>query len=240
VIDGALDAAPDGLPRTAAAELDSSLAGTDHPDAHEPRIRLCGAPEPVPVLSRATVDDFAMTSLAWDDGDRPDVALWLHGCAPDDEGGYVEFGWRMELDWVGGEQDAAGLLDAFPLAPRETARCTLGDAVRLLRRLRAAQQHADRVLVLIRGGTARGRRIGLLPDDEAELYRLAAWAQIALPCSAGGYEHHFVNPDAESGVVDVADRALPATWAPRRRLWVREASIRVDLAGGGSAEATDA
>src|SRR5690606_25727786 len=122
----------------------------------------------------------------------------------------------------------ASLLDAFPLAPRETARCTLGDAVRLLLRLRTAQQHADRVLVVIRGATTQGRRIGSLPDNEAELYRLVAWAQIALPCSAGGYEHHFVNPDAESVVVDVADRALPETWAPRRRLWVREGSISVD------------
>lgn len=237
VVDGALDAAPDGLPRTAAAKLDSPPDGID---AHDLRIRLCGAPEPVPVLNRATVDDFAMTSLGWDDADRPDVALWLHGCASDDEGGYVELGWRTELDWVGAEADAAGLLEAFPLAPRETARCTLGDAVRLLKRLRASQQHADRVLVVARGGSPRGQRIGSLPDDDAELYRLAAWAQIALPCSAGGYEHHFVNPSAEGIVLDVADRALPETWAPRRRLWVREGSIGVDPEGGDIVDASDA
>lgn len=240
VIDGAFDASPDGLPRTAAAELDLSLAVTDRPDAHELRIRLCGAPEPVPVLNRATVDDLAMTSLSWDEADRPDIALWLHGCAPGDEGGYVEFGWRTELDWVDSEQDAAGLLEGFPLAPRETARSTLSDAVRLLQRLGAAEQHADRVLVVIRGGNARGLRIGSLPDDEADLYRLAAWAQIALPCSAGGYEHHFVNPEADGVVVDVADRALPETWAPRRRLWVREGSVGADPEGDGGVEARDA
>ncbi len=233
VIDGeVLDASPVGVPRTAAEELEVA--------DHEFRMSMCGAPEPVPVLSRATVDDLAMTSLSWDDADRPDVGLWLHGCAPDDEGGYVELGWRTELDWVGDEADAASLLDAFPLAPRETARCTLGDAVRLLLRLRAAQQYADRVLVVIRGGIARGQRMGSLPDNEADLYRLAAWAQIALPCSAGGYEHHFVNPGAESVVVDVANRALPETWAPRRRLWVREGSIGVDPQRDGSAEAADA
>jgi CRISPR-associated endonuclease/helicase Cas3 len=218
--DEILDASPDGVPRTAAEELEVA--------DDEFRRSVCGAPEPVPVLSRATVDDLAMTSLSWDDADRPDVALWLHGCAPDDEGGYVELGWRTELDWVGAEADAAALLDAFPLAPRETARCTLGDAVRLLLRLRAAPQHADRVLVIIRGSSSRGLRIDSLPDDEAELYRLAAWAQIALPCSVGGYEHHLVNPSADSVVVDVADRALPETWAPRRRLWVHDGVISTD------------
>lgn len=240
VVDGVLDASPDGLPRTAAAELGPLLAAADRPDVHETRIRLCGAPEPVPVLSRATVDDLAMTSLGWHEADRPDVALWLHGCASDDEHGYVELGWRTELDWVSDEQDAAGLLEAFPLAPRETARCTLGDAVRLLRRLRAATQHAGGVLVVIRGGTARGQRIGTLPDDEAELYRLVAWAQIALPCTAGGYEDHFVDPGAQSVVDDVADRALPETWAPRRRLWVREASVGTAPRVDGGLEASHA
>jgi CRISPR-associated endonuclease/helicase Cas3 len=231
VIDGVLDASPDGLPRTAATELDSSSAL---------RIRLCGAPEPVPVLNRATVDDLAMTSLSWDNADRPDVALWLHGCASDDEGGYVELGWRTELDWVGSEQDAAGLLEGFPLAPRETARCTLIDAVRLLQRLRAAEQQVDRVLVFTRGGNARAQRIGSLPHDEADLYRLVAGAQIAFPCSAGGYEHHFVDPDADETVVDVADRAVPETWAPRRRLWMREGWVGVDPEGDRNAEATAA
>jgi CRISPR-associated endonuclease/helicase Cas3 len=233
VLDGEVfDASPVGVPRTAAEELEAA--------DHEFRMSMCGAPEPVPVLNRATVDDLAMTSLSWEDADRPDVALWLHGCAPDDEGGYVELGWRTELEWVRDEEDAAGLLDAYPLAPRETARCTLGDAVRLLERLRASEEHADHVLVVIRGGTARGQRIGSLPDNEAELYRLVAWAQVALPCSAGGYEHHFVDPRAEGVVTDVAERALPETWAPRRRLWLREGSIGVDPEQDGSVEAADA
>lgn len=232
VDDNVFDASPAGVPRAAAEELEAAN--------HKFRIGMCGAPKPVPTLSRATVDDLAMTSLGWDEADRPDVALWLHGCAPDDEGGYVELGWRTELDWVGDEQEAAGLLEAFPLAPRETARCTLSDAVRVLSRLRSAKQLAARVLVIIRGGTARGRRIGSLPEEEAELYRLAAWAQIALPCSAGGYEHHFVDPSAEGVVTDVADRALPETWAPRKRLWMRDASIAVDPSAADDFEVSEA
>ena len=79
--------------------------------------------------------------------------------------------------------------------------------------------------MIARAGAARGYRIDSLPEDEADLYRLAAWSQVALPCTAGGYEHHFVNPDAKAVVGDVADRAFPAAWVPRRRLWIREGFI---------------
>jgi CRISPR-associated endonuclease/helicase Cas3 len=227
-LDGdALDGSPDGLPRTAAIALDES---------DDLRMRLCGAPEPVPFLSRATVDDLSMTSLAWEEADRPDVSLWLHGCAPDDEGGYVELGWRTELDWVTGERDAENLVDAFPLAPRETARCPLSEAVQLLQRLRSQRgQDAGHCLVLVRGDVARGHRIASLPDGDAELYSLAAWSQVALPCTAGGYKDHFVDPGSSGIVGDVADRAIPETWAPRRRLWISEGylSAAPEPADGG-------
>jgi CRISPR-associated endonuclease/helicase Cas3 len=218
LLDGdALDGSPDGLPLLAAKDLDSS---------HELRTALCGAPEPVPVLSRAVVDDLSMTSLRWDETDRPDIALWLRGCAPDDEAGYVELGWRAELDWVANEREAADLIDAFPLAPRETARCPLSDVVKLLRRLGSqAGNQAGQCIVIARAGVARGYRIDSLPEDEADIYGLAASSQVALPCTAGGYEHHFVNPDAKAVVGDIADRAFPAAWVPRRRLWIREGFI---------------
>jgi hypothetical protein len=94
-----------------------------------------------------------MTSLPWDETDRPDIALWLRGCAPDDEGGYVELGWRAELDWVANEREAADLIDAFPLAPRETARCPLSDVVKLLRRLGSeAEDRAVLFIVITRAG----------------------------------------------------------------------------------------
>jgi CRISPR-associated endonuclease/helicase Cas3 len=215
--DGALDGSPLGLPLLAAQDLDGS---------HEMRTKLCGAPEPVPVLSRAVIDDLSMTSLSWDEADRPDIGLWLHGCAPDDEGAYAEIGWRMELDRVDGEQEAASLIDAFPLSPRETARCPLRDAVKLLQRLRSQPGvDAGQCLVIVRGVAAEGYRIASLPEGEADAYRLAAWSQLVLPCSAGGYENHFVDPEALSTVEDVADRAIPETWARRQRLWIREGFI---------------
>lgn len=220
----ALDGSPDGLPSDAAKELDSS---------HELRMKLCGAPEPVPALSRAAIDDLSMTSLGWDEADRPDISLWLRGCAPGDEGDYVELGWRTELDWVADEREAASLIEAFPLAPRETARCPLREAINLLLRLRSQTgQNAGKCLVVARGGVIRGHRIDLLPEDQDELYRLAAWSQVVLPCSAGGYEHHFVDPEARGGVDDVADGAIPETWAPRRRLWIRDGSLGTALEPG--------
>src|SRR5690606_35913194 len=79
-----------------------------------------------------------------------------------------------------------------------------------------------------------------LPEDEADLYRFADWAEIALTCSAGGYEYHFVNPAADGVVIDVADRAFAEAWAPRRRVWVREGALGVDPQSGDGAQATDA
>jgi CRISPR-associated endonuclease/helicase Cas3 len=210
---GVLDGSPDGLPRTAAAELETS---------HELRVNLCGAPNPVPILSRATVDDLSMTSLDGEESDRPDVALWLHGCGVEDEGTYVELAWRQELDWLDDAGEAASLIDAFPLAPRETARCPLSEAIELLARLRSGSKYASLCVVAVRGGTSRGYSIGTLPGEEPELYRLAAWSQIALPCSVGGYKDFFVDPKATQSVTDVADEAIPETWAPRRRLWLRD------------------
>jgi CRISPR-associated helicase Cas3 len=209
-----LDGSPDGVPSAAAVALDTSS---------ELRAQLCGPPEPVPALTRAVVDDLSMTALSLDEADRPDVGLWLHGCAADDSTGYVELGWRLELNQVIREQDAASLLDAFPLAPRETARCLAGDAVGLLRQLRMRQEYdGRRCVVIARDGVTRAYRIEMLPDDDSELFRLIAWSQIALPCLAGGYEHHFVDPESAAVVSDVADRAIPETWVPRRRLWLRD------------------
>jgi CRISPR-associated endonuclease/helicase Cas3 len=208
-----VDGSPDGLPRAAAEELDRTP---------KRRAELCGAPPPVPQLGRAVVDDLAMTSLGLNDADRPDVSLWLRGCAPDDEGNYVELAWRMELEWVSNEEEAASLIEAFPPSPREMARCPMSEAVRLLERL---QEEKDGFLVVVRDDDARGYGFESLPQDEAELFRLAAWSQIVLPCSAGGYRDGLIAPDSQATVADVADRALPETWAPRRRLWIEGGSV---------------
>lgn len=53
----------------------------------------------------------------------------------------VELGWCRELDEAASEQEAASLIDAFPLAPSGTAQCPLSDAVKLLRRLRLRREH---------------------------------------------------------------------------------------------------
>lgn len=226
--DETLDGSPDGLPRAAAEELDRSP---------ERRAELCGAPPPVPRLGRATVDDLAMTSLTLDDADRPDVSLWLRGCSPDDEGTYVELAWRRELDWVSNENEAASLIEAFPLSPRETARCPLSEAVKLLERLR---EKKEGLLVVVRNDEARGYRFSSLPQDEAELFRLAAWSQIALPCSAGGYKDNFADPDSTGTVGDVADKALPETWAPRQRLWIEEGLLKAGDPGSDGVEVSEA
>ncbi len=226
--DGRLDGSPDGLPRAAAEELGRSP---------ERRAELCGAPPPVPRLGRAAVDDLAMTSLGFDDADRPDVSLWLRGCSPDDEGSYVELAWRTELDRVSNEEEAASLIEAFPLSPRETARCPLSEAVKLLQRLR---EKNEGLLVVVRNDEVRGYGFSSLPQDEARLFRLAAWSQIALPSSAGGYKDHFVDPESAGTVGDVADKALPESWAPRRRLWIEEALLRAGDPGSNGVEVPEA
>lgn len=93
--------------------------------------------EPTSIARIATVDGLAMTSFACREADRPDVAVWLRGRTPADEGGFVEFAWRTELDWVGDAQDAAGPIEAFPFA-------TPGDrALHVASRQDAVQTMAD-------------------------------------------------------------------------------------------------
>lgn len=225
---GRLDGSPDGLPRAVAEELDRSP---------ERRVELCGAPPPVPRLGPAVVDDLAMTSLGLVDADRPDVSLWLRGCDPDDEGRYVELAWRRELDLVSSESEATSLIEAFPLSPRETARCPLSEAVKLLGRFRVNGQG---FLVLVRNGETDGHRASSLPSDEPGLFQLAGCSQIALPCSAGGYKDNFVDPDSQGTVTDVAEKASPETWAPRRRLWISGGLLRAGERGADGLEVPEA
>jgi CRISPR-associated endonuclease/helicase Cas3 len=102
----------DGAPATLPGRL---LNGVD--DAR----RLFGVRVPPPALTPAVLDDLATTSKYPEAGARPDVGRWLHGSV-EEAALYIEFAWRTELDWITEREGAARLLNAFPIAARETAR----------------------------------------------------------------------------------------------------------------------
>lgn len=184
------------------------------------------------------LDDLAMTSKYPEAGARPDVSRWLHGSV-EEAALYIEFAWRLELDWITNPEGAARLLKAFPIAARETARCPLYEAVAVLGAVRARAMEdpalGQRVLLVIRFDTTSPLNLRALPEDEAELRRLIRNSMIVLPPSAGGYDQRFIDPAARGAIDDVADEAQPSTRARRRRLWV--SSGRVSMTAAGSPDA---
>lgn len=221
----ALDGAPAVFPARLSGGVDDVRA-------------LFGVRVPPPALTRAVLDDLAMTSKYPEAGARPDVSRWLHGSV-EEAALYIEFAWRLELDWITNPEGAARLLKAFPIAARETARCPLFEAVAVLGAVRARAMEdpalGQRVLLVIRFDTTSPVNLRALPEDEAELRRLILNSMIVLPPSAGGYDRRFIDPAARGSIDDVADEAQPSTRARRRRLWV--SSGRVSMTAAGSPDA---
>jgi CRISPR-associated endonuclease/helicase Cas3 len=195
---------------------------------------LFGVRVPPPALTQAVLDDLAMTSKYPKTGARPDVGRWLHGSV-EEAAVYIELAWRRELDWITDLEGAIRLLDAFPISPRETARCPLNEAVDVLRRVceRVAEDSAlgGRVMVVSRFGETTARALHKLPHDEEEMRGLIHSSMIVLPTSAGGYDGRFVDPAAKGPVDDVAEEAQLTTRARRRRLWVKSGRV---MAGDNS------
>ncbi|HEY0872278.1 MAG TPA: type I-U CRISPR-associated helicase/endonuclease Cas3 [Vicinamibacterales bacterium] len=195
---------------------------------------------PSPALTSAVLDDLAMTSKHPSAGARPDVGRWLHGSV-EDSALYVEFAWRAELDWATEAEDAERLVAAFPIGPRETARCSLYEAVDLLKiiRGRAVEDHAlgTRVLLITRYDNTHCARLRDVPtDDDGELRALLHNATVVLPTSAGGYDGQFVNPASKQSVNDVAEQAQPSSRAQRRRLWIDSGRVTVTSAASNQAQ----
>ena len=188
---------------------------------------------PPPALTPAVLDDLAMTSKYPKTDARVDVSRWLHGSV-EDASLYVEIAWRDELDWITDANGIARLLRSFPIAPRETARCPIYEAVEVLAMARDRAQNG-RCVFFFRDGVPEGQPLRSLPTDEDEIRRLLYNALVVLPASAGGYDGQFVDAAATNPVVDVAEDAQPSNRARRRRLRVR--SGRIALACDESAEA---
>src|SRR5206468_1004836 len=181
---------------------------------------------PPPALTSAVLDDLAMTSKYPKTGARPDISRWLHGSIEEAEM-YVELAWRAELDWITEPEGAARLLDAFPISARETARCPLYEAVEVLAAIRARclddSVMASKLVIVTRYGVTEGRPLGSVAEEE--LRQFLRNTLVVLPGSAGGYDGHFVDPNAGDSVVDVAEEAQPPSRARRRRLWVKSGSV---------------
>ncbi|MCS7025464.1 MAG: type I-U CRISPR-associated helicase/endonuclease Cas3 [Bryobacteraceae bacterium] len=202
---------------------------------------LCGSPEtlprlllggdrahglfevrvPPPALTPAVLDDLSMTSKYPKKNARVDVSRWLHGSV-EDASLYVEIAWRDELDWIADVEGLARLLHSFPIAPRETARCPIYEAVEVLAmaRDRAGKEQSlgNRCVFFYRDGVPEGQPLRSLPTDKDELRRLLYNALVVLPASVGGYDGRFVDPEARNPVVDVAEDAQPSNRARRCRL----------------------
>jgi CRISPR-associated endonuclease/helicase Cas3 len=195
---------------------------------------------PPPALTPAVLDDLSMTSKYPKTEARVDVSRWLHGSV-EDASLYVEIAWRAELDWVTDADGIARLLRSFPIAPRETARCPIYEAVEVLAmaRDRAEREHSlgTRCVFFFRDGAPEGYPLRSLPEDEDELRRLLYNALVVLPASVGGYDGRFVDASSKKPVHDVAEdeaeNAQPTNRAKRRRLRVRSGWIA--LAGDASA-----
>jgi CRISPR-associated endonuclease/helicase Cas3 len=183
---------------------------------------------PPPALTPAVLDDLSMTSKYPRTGARVDVSRWLHGSV-EDASLYVEIAWRDELDWVTDADGIARLLHSFPIAPRETARCPIYEAVEVLAmaRDRAQKEHSlgNRCVFFFRDGVPEGQPLRFLPAEEEELRQLLYNALVVLPASVGGYDGRFVDASSKKPVHDVAENAQPSNRAQRRRLRVRSGWI---------------
>lgn len=190
---------------------------------------------PPPALTPSVLDDLSMTSKYPKTGAHVDVSRWLHGSV-EDASLYVEIAWRAELDWLTDVEGTARLLHSFPIAPRETARCPIYEAVEVLAmaRDRAEKGHSfgNRCMFFFRDGAPEGQPLRSLPTDEDELRRLLYNTLVVLPTSIGGYDGRFVNATATNPVIDVAEDAQPPNRARRCRLRVKSGWIA--LAGNAS------
>jgi CRISPR-associated endonuclease/helicase Cas3 len=190
--------------------------------------RLLDIRVPPPALTPAVLDDLAMTSTYPKTDARVDVSRWLHGSV-EETSIYIEVAWRAELDWIAEVEGAARLLHAFPIAPRETARCPLYEAVEVLAAARDRavkdQSLGNRHVFFVRDGIPDGQPFQSLPREQGDLGRLLHNALIVLPTSAGGYDGRFVDASASDPVIDIAEEAQRASRAKRLRLWVKSGWI---------------
>jgi len=189
---------------------------------------------PPPALTPAVLDDLSMTSKYPKTDARVDVSRWLHGSV-EDASLYVEIAWRDELDWITEVDGIARVLHSFPIAPRETARCPIYEAVDVLAMARDRARREDslghRSVFFYRDGVPEGQLLRSLPTEEEGLRRLLYNALVVLPASVGGYDGRFVDASATNRVVDVAEAAQPSNRAQRRRLRVTSGRIATAEAG---------
>lgn len=178
---------------------------------------------PPPALTPAVLDDLSVTSKYPKTDARVDVSRWLHGSV-EDASLYVEIAWRAELDWVTDVEGAARLLHSFPIAPRETARCPIYEAVEVLAMVRDRAQD-ERCVFFYRDGDPEGQSLRSLPTDGDQLQRLVYNSLVVLPASVGGYDGRFVDASSKNPVRDVAEDAQPSNRARRCRLRIQSGWI---------------
>ncbi len=183
---------------------------------------------PPPALTPAVLDDVAMTSKYPKTDARVDVSRWLHGSV-EDASLYIEIAWRDELDWISDADGIARVLRSFPIAPRETARCPIYEAVDVLAmardRARREDSLGDRSVFFYRDGVPEGQLLRSLPTEEEGLRWLLYNALIVLPASVGGYDGRFVDASSKKPVHDVAEDAQPSNRARRCRLRIKSGWI---------------
>lgn len=178
---------------------------------------------PCPVLDKARLDDWSMTSFTSGSGKgledgypKPQISYWLRGLV-DDTSITVNFVWREELDQCANAADAIAMAETIPVSPREIATVSI---VRVPDLLRAIARSSVKGW-LVHCDEAEGWQARWLSDmvtDERFIDQIRG-GTLFLPARAGGLKGG--NPSTSSSE-PVEDRVNgdEKTWLrPRLMKW---------------------
>jgi CRISPR-associated endonuclease/helicase Cas3 len=121
---------------------------------------------------------------------------------PDDTA-TTQLAWREDLRFAVDEDDAAAMIQAIPLAPRELAQVATHRAADLLTKLAKAHSEALVVLLSASGEWSALPLAAFLDDNDVE--RLISFATIVLPSHVGGLKDGLPDKTASSAVSDVVE-----------------------------------
>jgi len=222
----------DGERHVRTVELLESLSGDASPAAigRLPAADRAAAYAEPPAILPATdmlFDAWSLTTLTGRLPGRPDVAEYLHGVSPRQDGPRTYVAWRREVEVLRGavlaRHDPEELLDDYPLKPHEY----LSDRTdRVRAELEQLAKRAPELPVWI--VEPHGDVLTMTLGDIAGLpFRALIGRFVLLPPSAGGLRNGFLDsgaPAAGDGSEDVADQYFDRSGQRRVRLFDVEES----------------
>lgn len=171
--------------------------------------------EPItPVLDRAIIDDWSMTSFKPKEYPKPLVSYWLRGVTYENETVQTSFCWRADLMLAKNKKEAEEMIKLVPIEISERAVLATHRAEETITKL-AKRFPEERIVIIDMNGEVESKIFGeWFEENNEQLFLEIAYSTIVFPCSVQGLARDGnVSEDSKHEVPDVLESKKNNKWS---------------------------